>query len=116
MWHSVELRKLRQSTAVQPDESSLVAHLVAVVGSREHGDALAIVLHHIPSVLYLVRPHHQLQPVPRQERRRDVGAKGKPHPSLGRRFPWRWLGVYSERNAQPVITYNALSTLVHCNQ
>ncbi len=40
--------------AVEADEGALVAHLVAVVGRREHRDAVAVVVHLIPLVLHLM--------------------------------------------------------------
>ena len=44
-------RHLAVVGARQVDESSLVAHLVAVVGGREHCDALAV-MHHLVAVVF----------------------------------------------------------------
>jgi len=45
---------------VEGDVGALVSDLVAVIGSREDGDTLAIVLHHVTLVLDLVTPDQQI--------------------------------------------------------
>jgi len=82
---------------VEPDEGSLVAHLVAVVGSAEHSEHLPSFLVLITFLLNLVAPHHQLYPylgsnltqvVVIDESLSDVRAELNSDPSLGRVAPF----------------------------
>ncbi len=47
----------------EPNKSTLVAHLITIVGCTEDSDAFAVVLHDVPLVLDLVAADHQLEVV-----------------------------------------------------
>ena len=76
MGHRFERRKLGlhllRGGALQGDERPLVAHGVAVVGSGEDRDALALVAHFIAFVFDLVTAHNVVHAVGVEEVLRDV--------------------------------------------
>ena len=78
-YHSVEGDEVGLEIVLEDDDGALVAHLVAVVGSGEDGNATTVVGHLIASVLALVRAHDVLQIVLLQEPLRDIRTKGKAH-------------------------------------
>jgi hypothetical protein len=78
-YHSVEGDEIRLEIVLEDDDGALVAHLIAVVGSGEDGDATTVVGHLIASVLALVRAHDVLQIVLLKEPLRDIRTKGKTH-------------------------------------
>ena len=56
MGHAVKRGEVGLHVGLEGDEGALVAHLVAVVGRAEDGDAAAVVRHLVPFGLHLVRP------------------------------------------------------------
>ena len=53
VWHHV--------LPMEPDECSLVAHLVAIVRGRKNSDEETVVVHFIPPSLYLMRADDQVE-------------------------------------------------------
>ena len=67
---------------VKANECALVPHLIAVVRSAEHSDALTVVINGVAFFLHLMRANQQLQIILTQEVGSIVRAEAKSHAAL----------------------------------
>ena len=80
--YAVKFCEMRLEIFPEPDKSSFVSLLIAVVGGTENGDAFTVMLFDVSLVLDLMGPHHQLQIVGFQEALGVVWAEGEAHTTL----------------------------------
>ena len=68
--------------AVEVDEGTLVANLVAIVGSGKDGDELVVVLLQVPLIFDLMRADQKVKAVLGQKPLCNVRSKGSSSPAL----------------------------------